>query len=173
VIDEPIANAIEALGKHYQAQHDTLSEQVNGLVAYFEQQARDMEFQRVQQLMDGLGHDELFGKSEKVVAGSTQQRNRAKVIEAFCYLENRFRPDYSGPTKAMVQRAIHSEFWSQLKKEERRQFRQKVEKQGKRVLPGKRRQTAAETQEEPAGGLGSQVAEELAEEARRKHGTAF
>lgn len=170
-LDEPVVKAIEADRTHYQAQFDGLSRQFGEAIDHFNRQASAMEFQQVQHLMDGLGLDDLFGKSEKVAAGSEQARNRARVVNAFAYLEPRFQANYSGPTKAMVQRAVNQEFWSELKKEETRQFRRKLGKQGKRVLPGKRRKTATETSEDPeGGGISDQSERELVQQHRKMTG---
>lgn len=143
-LDDVVADAIEARDKFYQSQIEELGGHLSQAIGYLQQQEAQVVFGQFDQVMDDLGHDDLFGKTKQLVPGSRQAENRKKVFDAFSFM------DGAQPTRQFIQRAVNQEFWSDLNKKAEQTRARKVKKQSRKVLRGGQARTKADGTEEGA-----------------------
>ncbi|MHC4509542.1 MAG: hypothetical protein ACYTAO_11380 [Planctomycetota bacterium] len=145
LFEEHQIKAFQARDEYHRKRYDELSQVLGQTLAHLQQQEMQQEIQRFHEVLGDLGQEKLFGKDGQI--SGTQARNRDRVLQAYAWLPNR------APTKAMLRRAVNSEFSSELRKSDQDRFRKSARKQSKKVLRGGgRKARTIPKEEEPAGG---------------------
>jgi len=94
-------------------------------------------------IVDGLGFDDLFGKSEDLKPAERKERARLfeEYKEIFNIQEARGKPvSGKGTNRALVLRALNLEFADEIKKQNRRELTSKIKKQSARKTGSGHRQ---------------------------------
>ncbi len=142
----------EELGKQIQASHDHLANKLAKEVAELKAQLQDQgaqlkeersqraaEFnrrleQQFDNLVDGLGHDALFGKSENLKAAELENRKKlfgalAPFLDAAAYRRQAIRID-----RGMILRGLNLAFSDELDKQKTKALHDRLRAQDKRRL---------------------------------------
>lgn len=94
---------------------------------------------RFDSIVDQLGHDELFGKSEELKPGTEPFKQRAKLWDAMSVLaagmESRGRP-VTDISQSLIVRAFNQEFAGHVQKQTQQQFASRIRKQAARRFGG-------------------------------------
>jgi hypothetical protein len=131
--DEAIVKEFRKIAGHFEGRLKSLE----GMLQQSEQRAREAEQQQYDTLIDSLGHEDLFGSSERART-SEQRNNRTKLLQTLDVL----RAGYAAMgrdvavTPTLVKRALNQEFSEKLTEKQRRDFTRKVQEQSKRKLVG-------------------------------------
>ena len=132
--DEQIVGEFDRLGKHYGERVRQLEQQLEALSGQLRQDAERREIDSFDAIVDGMGHEDLFGQSADL-DGKTKD-NRAKLWEAVDTLRAGLasRGKQGGLTPTLVRRALNLEFADQLSHQQRRSYSQRLQQQAQRKL---------------------------------------
>lgn len=156
MFDEGTLKVMEGRDRYFLGLHQAQQQYLVKTIKLLEQQQAAVELGQFNDLLDGFGHDALFGKFGQVVPGSRQDRNRDAVLKAYSFMPGR------RPTKAMVERALQVDFWKELRDQDRQRFRKTAVRQSQRVLrSGRTRSVEADGDEDDRGGISPARREEL------------
>jgi hypothetical protein len=132
----------EGLIQEFAKLSDTLSRRFDARVAELEsqlaesrQQAVESQQQQLQTLVDTLGHDDLFGKTDGTRTKS-QLANRDKLLTAAQVLRSGARSlgQEVAWTPTLLKRALQLEFSEQLTAQRQQQWAKGIQQQGKKKL---------------------------------------
>jgi hypothetical protein len=131
--DEGIVKEFRKLAGHFEGRIKSLE----GLLRQSESRLRETEQQQYDTLIDTLGHEDLFGNSEKVRTAE-QKKNRSRLLQTVDVLRAGFSAmgREVAVTPSLVKRALNQEFAEKLTAKQRRDFTRKVQEQSKRRLAG-------------------------------------
>lgn len=86
-------------------------------------------------LVDGLGHDDMFGNSEGLEPGSDHYAARSKLWDAVAVIANGMQANgtpFRGLSKSLIVRALNQEFGDQLRKKDSKKLQSKARRQASR-----------------------------------------
>jgi hypothetical protein len=134
--DEEVVKEFEALRDYYASQIKALGERFSRLERAEEDRELAAHQSRFDALVDGLGHGDLFGETDK--ESEAQLENRRRLYDAQKYLLAGLHAHgvRASLDKTLLNRVLRMEFSEQLSKKDRQSFTRKISRQSEKRMGG-------------------------------------
>jgi len=126
--DERIIEEFQRLSGYYEGR-------IKALESRYQEDTQRSEANHFNAIVDALGQDDLFGKSEEIRPRSEQAKNRDKLLEASRILMAGIASRRGGDqklTESLVKRAANLEFADHFSKKQRQSFNDRIRRQAAR-----------------------------------------
>ena len=137
--DEDVVTEFQKMSHHFEGRILKLEKMLLDSEDRYNEMLQTSERQQQDVVLDGIGHDDLFGDSSKSIS-KAQRENREKVLQTVRVLQAGMEAlgTEVARTPALIRRAINLEFADKLSEKQRRELSGRIRKQGSRVLGGGR-----------------------------------